>query len=54
MSSLGDFRIQDTHVGIDHDVLVSIPLYCKISGISFNEVDFEGYQIKLKKEYNNR
>lgn len=36
-----------------HDVFVSIPLYCKMAGISMNELDFESYTVKLKPEYNN-
>ena len=53
MRFLGDFRVQDTHIGIDHDVLVSLPLYCKIGGISMNEIDYEGYHLRLKPLYNN-
>lgn len=35
-----------------HDALVSVPMYCKMSGISVNEVDYELVIIKLKPEYN--
>jgi ABC-type lipoprotein release transport system permease subunit len=38
----------------DHDSIVSVPMYCKMSGISVNEVDYELLVIKLKPEYDNK
>ena len=45
--------MQEVDVGRPHDVLVSLPLFCKMSGMSINEIHFKNYVAKLKPEYNN-
>lgn len=52
VSQFGNFQLRDHRMNQAHDMLVSIPLYCKIAGISMNEIYFEEYYIKLKPEYN--
>ena len=33
------------------DIIVSLPLFCQISGASISELDFEKYLIRLKINY---
>ena len=53
MSIFGRHEFKDSMVNIDHDSIVSLPLYCKLAGIAVNEIDYESYVLKLKPEYNN-
>ena len=46
--------MKDLLVGTDQDTLVSIPLFCKITGLSMNEIEYGVYNVKLKPEYNTR
>jgi len=36
------------------DAFISLPFYCHLLGSSISEVDFEKYNIRIKKEYNNK
>lgn len=36
------------------DAFVSLPFFCHLLGTSIGEVDFEKYNIRIKKEYNNK
>jgi len=36
------------------DAIVSLPFFCHLLGTSISEVDFEKYNIRIKKEYNNK
>lgn len=54
LNQIMDHQVKDVLNLHDHDILVSLPLYCKIAGISLNEIEFEQYNIKLKPEYNNK
>lgn len=50
---LGVLELKDTFVHINNpDVLVSLPLFCKMTGLSMSEVAFQEYIVKLKHEYN--
>lgn len=51
VSMFGGFHVKDAMLQVAHDVLVSIPLYCKIAGMSMNEIEYENYYVKLKPEY---
>jgi hypothetical protein len=51
-SVFGGFTFKDVMMGSDHDSLVSVPMYCKMAGISVNEVEYESVKIKIKWYYN--
>ena len=54
LSAFMDHHLRSVLQQVDHDILVSLPLYSKIAGISLNEIEIEQYNIKLKPEYNNK
>jgi len=53
ISAFSAFQLKELMLTYDHDTIVSVPMFCKMSGISVNEVDYEQVVIKLKPEYNN-
>lgn len=52
LSSFGGLEMKENYLQHHHDAIVSLPLYCKIAGISLNEIDFETIVLKLKPEFN--
>ena len=54
ISGFSSFQLKEIMLTKEHDSLVSVPMYCKMSGISVNEIDYELVVIKLKPEYDNR
>jgi len=54
LSRFGLFEFKESFVLQNHDVIVSIPLYCKMAGISISEIDYEDIRIRLKPEYNTK
>ena len=47
---LGYFNFVGTRTNRDMDLVVSLPLYCQMTGASISELDFEKYLIRLKPE----
>lgn len=46
--------MRDTNVNVpDPDILVSLPLFCKLTGMSMSELSFHEYSMQMKPEYNN-
>lgn len=37
----------------DHDSVVSIPMYCKMTGLSLSEIEYESIRFKIHSQYNN-
>jgi hypothetical protein len=54
VSLFGGFPMPAAKLQVDPDVLVSIPLYCKITGLSMSEIEYDTYYVKLKPEYNHK
>jgi hypothetical protein len=50
----GGFDIQAYQTADAMDAIVSLPFFCNLLGISISEVDFEKYNIRIKKEFNNK
>lgn len=48
----GGSYVKDRMLDSAHETLVSVPLYCKLAGISVSEVEFETVSFRLKPEYN--
>ena len=47
----GGINVKDRMLDSPHETLVSIPLYCKMAGISVGEVEYETTFIRVKPEY---
>ena len=43
---------KDVMLNSEHDTIVSIPLYCKMGGISLNEIEYEDVKIKINWYWN--
>jgi hypothetical protein len=54
MSGFSSFQLKELMLTKDHDSIVSVPMFCKMSGISVNEVDYELLVVKLKPEYDSK
>lgn len=46
-------EVKETEFGSNHDFFLSIPTYCKLTGMSMSEVDWDKYILNVKQEYNN-
>jgi hypothetical protein len=52
VSMFGSFEMKDIKLKNSHETLVSIPLYCKMAGLSMNEIEYHSYIARLKPEFN--
>ena len=51
-SIFGSDEFKELMITSDHDSIVSIPMYCKITGLSLNEIEFESIKLKIHWYYN--
>lgn len=51
LNLFASFYFKETSVGRAHDMMVSLPLFCKITGLSMNELEYKNYFVQLKPEY---
>jgi len=52
VSVFGGLMVKDVMLASEHDTLVSIPLFCKMGGISLNELEYETVHFKVKWYWN--
>lgn len=50
---LSNMEFRASRVQNDQDVLVSLPMYAIMAGVSVNEINYEDFSIRVKKEYVN-
>ena len=48
------FEIRDVITAADLDMILPLPMYAAIAGVSVSELDYERINIRVKPEYNNR
>ena len=48
--SLSNLEFRNCKIENDQDLIVSIPMYAIMAGVSVNELNFESYNLRLKKE----
>lgn len=53
LRAFSNIYVKDRMIDSPHETVVSIPLYCKLAGISVSEVEFEQAVLQMKPEYNN-
>jgi hypothetical protein len=52
-SILGPDEFKNRLITYDHDSIVSIPMYCKMTGLSLSEIEYESIRFKIRPQYNN-
>jgi len=52
--SLSNLEFRNCKIENDQDLIVSIPMYAIMAGVSVNELNFESYNLRLKKEYSTK
>ena len=48
----GAIEFKNKLLTTDHDTIVSIPMYCKMTGLSLNEIEYEYIKLRLNWNYN--
>jgi len=51
-SMFGPDEFKDLMITSDHDSIVSIPMYCKMTGLSLSEIEYESIRFKIHWYYN--
>jgi len=48
---MSNLELRNCKIDSDQDVIVSIPMYAIMAGVSINELNFESYNLRVKKEF---
>lgn len=49
--SMSNYQFRSVRFDTDQDLLVSLPIYAIMAGISVNEINFEAYNLRIKEEF---